>query len=104
MLRDFSFFAPTRKPIENALTLEFDFNKDPPVGELSKDTCNATKTQSTDVKKSNNRTSLCEEKLIPGNMVPDIVELLVALGLIQQQVSVDDMNLMTIYYNRLSRN
>lgn len=48
------------------------------------------KKQNTDAKTSNNRTSLCEEKLIPGNTVPDIVELLVTLGLIQQQTNVDD--------------
>jgi hypothetical protein len=46
--------------------------------------------QNTEAKPSNNRSSLCEEKLIPGNMVPDIVELLVTLGLIQEQADVDD--------------
>jgi len=62
-------------------------NKDLPVGDASKDTCNAKKPHSTDAgkKKPNSRTSVCEEKLIPGNMVPDIVELLVTMGLIQQQ-------------------
>jgi len=44
----------------------------------------------TDAKVSNTKTSLCEDKLIPGNMVPDIVELLVTLGLIQQQTNDDD--------------
>ena len=34
--------------------------------------------------------SLYKEKLIPENVVPDIVELLVTLGLIQQQANTND--------------
>ena len=50
----------------------------------------ASKKQNNDAKTSKSKTSLCEKKLIPGNMVPDIVELLVTLGLIQQQTNGDD--------------
>jgi len=64
--------------------------RDPSTGDSSKDGSNIVKKQNTEAKPSNNRTSLCEEKLIPGNMVPDIVELLVTLGLIQEQADVDD--------------
>ena len=68
----------------------FALMKDTPIDDSSRDKSNVTKKQNIDVKTSNNRTSLCEEKLIPGNMVPDIVELLVTLGLIQQQTNDDD--------------
>jgi len=65
-------------------------SRDPKVSEGSSDASNVEKKQVMVSKTSSNRTSLCEEKLIPGNMVPDIVELLVTLGLIQQQTNIGE--------------
>jgi len=64
-------------------------SRDSFTGGSGRDACNVIKEQNTDAKTSNNRNVLCEEKLIPGNMVPDIVELLVTLGVIQQQTNTD---------------
>ncbi len=59
-------------------------------GDNNRDGNNVGRKENIDKETSNKKTSLCEEKLIPGNMVPDIVELLVTLGLIQQQTNDDD--------------
>ena len=59
-------------------------------GDSNRDGNNVGKKENIDTKTTNKKNSLCEEKLIPGNMVPDIVELLVTLGLIQQQANDDD--------------
>jgi len=63
--------------------------------ESRKKSSNATKKQNVDTKKSHGRNSLYDEKLIPENVVPDIVELLVTLGLIQQQSDSDE-----VYFSR----
>ena len=72
--------------------MAFAVEKDPPTGDSSREDSNASKIPKTESKTSSIRTSLCEEKLIPGNMVPDIVELLVTLGLIQQQTNVNGVS------------
>ena len=59
----------------------------PAITSTTSDAKNMEQNQTSDTK---NRKSLCEEKLIPGNVVPDIVELLVTLGLIQQQADEED--------------
>ena len=59
----------------------------PATTSTTSDAKNMEQNQTRDTKK---RKSLCEEKLIPGNVVPDIVELLVTLGLIQQQADEED--------------
>ena len=71
--------------VPKTLTTAFAIEKDSTIGDSNKDTGSVTRKQSSDTKASRKRFSLCEEKLIPGNAVPDIVELLVTLGLIQQQ-------------------
>ena len=65
--------------------------QDPSGGDGNSDAKNTDTNQNLDTKTPKNRKSLCEEKLIPGNVVPDIVELLVTLGLIQQQVDDEDL-------------
>jgi len=71
-------------------TMSSTASNNPPTSDTNKEAGKAT--QNTDAKMPKNRTSLCEEKLIPGNIVPDIVELLVTLGLIQQQTTDDDLS------------
>lgn len=68
----------------------FALPQNPSGGDGTADAKTVDKTENLDSKTSKNRKSLCEEKLIPGNVVPDIVELLVTLGLIQQQVDDED--------------
>jgi hypothetical protein len=72
-------------------TISSTASNNPPTSDTNKEAGTTTK-NNTNAKTPKNRTSLCEEKLIPGNIVPDIVELLVTLGLIQQQTTDDDLS------------
>ncbi len=77
-------FGPT--PTAPTINSTSSSKSNPTGGDAKRDVRNMEENQKNDSKLPNTRKSLCEEKLIPGNMVPDIVELLVTLGLIQQQV------------------